>query len=124
MIRPAFRRAADLIPAGRLPVVAAHVERRRTEFSADYDDRAVSVGTIEREAPRRRCLRGAPSPDYIGGIRPSLPNRTAPACMEPSACRSPGTNTASPARMSEAVDGTSATTGTFAGMSIFFSPPL
>lgn len=75
----------SLEPAGRLPVVAAHVERRRTKFSADHDDRAVSVGTIEREAPRRRCLRGAPSPDYIGGIRPSLPNRTAPACMEPSA---------------------------------------
>ena len=69
-----------------------------------------------------RCLTAAA---YIGGVRPSLPNSTAPLCSEPSSCFCVGTNTMAPGLISAlSAPGTSVTTGTLAGTSIFFSPPL
>jgi hypothetical protein len=60
---------------------------------------------------------------YIGGTAP-LPNSTAPLSSVPSACLSVGTKTIAPGLISLCSEGTSPTIGIFAGMVIFFSPPL
>jgi len=64
-----------------------------------------------------------PRKSYIGGTTP-LPNRTAPLSNVPSACFSVGTKTVAPGVISLLSVGTTATIGTFVGMTIFFSPPL
>ena len=60
---------------------------------------------------------------YIGGTAP-VPNSTAPLSSVPSACLSVGTKTIAPGLISLCSEGTSPTIGIFAGMVIFFSPPL
>ena len=89
--------------------IRIHVEEKvLREGLQGYDDYARRVRWCLPHPPPFRPTAAGPAPahraptqlgvaDYIGGTKPSLPNRTAPACMEPSAWRWPGTNTAWPA---------------------------
>ena len=103
------------------------MRRRRTKFSADHDDRAVSVGTI-RGARRLGDVACAArlNRDYIeAGIRPSLPNRTAHGvygAVRLTLARHKHSFASSNVRGGRQDEARQRST--FAGMSIFFSPPL
>jgi hypothetical protein len=99
---------------------------RRLRANSGHSGRVWRTGQIGPFAavPRTAPPASAETTRYIGGMMPSLPYTTAPATNAPSACLSVGTNTITPGAISLLLPGSNSTTGTFLGMSIFFSPPL